>query len=157
VVEVPQQVLLGHLDVGEEDLVEVGVVGVGQLGQRPADNAGRAHVDDQHADATVLRCLGVGAHVAEAEVGLVGARGPHLLPVHHEVAVTMLGPRRQRGQVAPGVGLAHAEAPGDLPLERGDDEPLLLVIGAVFDDGGGADGEPCGLSERGTMRSVMTS
>ena len=92
VVELAQQVLLGHLHVGEEDLVEVGVVRVGELGQGPAHDARRAHVDDQHADAAVLGRLGVGAHVAQAEVGLVGARGPHLLPVHDEVAVAVLGP-----------------------------------------------------------------
>ena len=73
VIELAEQILLRHLDVGEEDLVEVGMVGVGQLGQGPAHNAGGAHVDEQHTDATVFRHLGVGAHVTHAEIGLVGA------------------------------------------------------------------------------------
>ena len=141
VVELAEEVLLGHLHVGEEDLVEVGVVRVGELGQGPARDAGRAHVDDQHADAAVLGGLGVGAHVAHAVVGLVGPRGPHLLPVHHEVGVAPLGLGGQRGQVAARVGLAHADAPRDLALQRREDEALLLLLVPELDDGGGTDGE----------------
>ena len=110
---------------------------------------GRAHVDDEHADAAVLGRLGVGAHVAHAVVGLVGARGPHLLPVDDEVAVTLLGLGAERRQVAAGVGLAHADAPGDLALQRREDEALLLLLGAELDDGGGADGEALRVERTG--------
>ena len=141
VVALAEQVLLGHFHVGEEHLVEVGVVRAGQLGQGSARDAGRAHVDDEHADTAVLRRLGVGAHVAQAVVGVVGPRRPHLLPVHRELPVALFGRGAQRSEVAAGVGLAHAEAPRDLALERRDDEALLLVVGPVLDDGGRADGE----------------
>ena len=75
---------------------------------------GVRHVDDEHADAGVLGGVGIGAHEAEAVVGVVGARGPHLLAVHDEAVPVELGPGAQAGQVAAGVGLAHAQAPADL-------------------------------------------
>ena len=49
------QVLLGHAHVGEEHLVEVAEVLVGELGERSPFDAGRRGVDDERADALVLR------------------------------------------------------------------------------------------------------
>ncbi len=139
--QLAEEVLLGHHDVAEEDLVEVGMVLIGQLGQRAARDARCAHVNEDHADAAVLGLPGIGADVAHAVVGLVGPRGPHFLPVHHEVAVPPLGSRGERGEVAAHVGLAHAEAPRDLALQGRQDETLLLVLGPELHDGGGANGE----------------
>ena len=81
----PDQVRLRDAHVGEEHLVEVAEVRVAELGERPALDAGRRHVDDQRADALVLRRVGIGAHEAEAPVGVVRARRPHLLAVHDEL------------------------------------------------------------------------
>ena len=64
VVEPADEVLARHHDVGEEHLGEVGRAG--DVAQRPDLDARRVHVDDQQADALVLRHVGVGAHVAEA-------------------------------------------------------------------------------------------
>ena len=91
----------------------------------------------------------VGADVAQAEVRLVGARRPHLLPVHHEMPVVQFGPGGQRRQVAPRVGLAHAEAPRDLALQGREDEAFLLGVGAVLDDGCRADGQALRIQRAG--------
>ena len=80
------------LDVGEEDLVEVGMVAVGQLGEGTGLDARRAHVDDENTDAGVLGGVGVGAHEAEAVVGVVGPGGPYLLAVHHELVADAARP-----------------------------------------------------------------
>ena len=64
VVQLADQVLARHLDVGEEHLGEVGRAG--EVAERPDLDAGRVHVDDQQRDALVLRRVGIGAHVAEA-------------------------------------------------------------------------------------------
>ena len=96
VVQLAQQVLARHDDVGEEHLVEVGMVAVHQARERPGVDAGRVHVEQEHADAAVLRCIRIGAHEADAAVGVVRAAGPDLLAVHDEVVVEHLGPGRQR-------------------------------------------------------------
>src|SRR4051812_8706522 len=138
-VQFAEEVLSGHHHVGEEHLVEVGVLGVGELGQGPAGDARRAHVDHQRTDALVLGRVGIGAHEAKAPVGVVRPRGPDLLAVDDEVVAVEYGPGRQAGQVAARSRLAHTETPGDLGPQRGEDPPLLLLVGAVVDDRRGAD------------------
>ena len=157
VVEVADEVLGRHLDVGEEHLVEVRVVVVGQLGDRPVLDAGRPHVDDEDADALVLRGGRIGAHEAEAPVGVLRTRRPHLLPVHDEPVAVEHRPRGERGEVAAGVGLAHAEAPADLGPQRRQREPLLLpcvpwsrIDGVMID-------RPCGLRVLRIFRRVSSS
>ncbi len=149
VVQLADEVLGGDLHVGEEDLVEVRVLAVGELGDGPGLDARGLHVDDEHADAGVLGGVGVGAHEAEAEVGVVRARGPHLLAVDHEAVPVQLGPGAQAGQVAAGVGLAHAQAPADLGTQRGQRVPGLLLLGAPVEDGRGDDGQALGVAAAG--------
>ena len=137
----PTRFSCGHAHVGEEHLVEVAEVLVGELGERPALDARRLHVDDQRADALVLRRVGIGAHEAEAPVGVVRARRPHLLAVDDELVAVEHGARLQAREVAAGAGLAHAEAPRDLGPQRREQEPLLLLGRAVVDDRRGDDAE----------------
>ena len=63
----PTRFSAGTSDVGEEHLGEVG--GAAQVPQRAHLDARRVHVDDEQADALVLRRVRVGAHVAEAHLG----------------------------------------------------------------------------------------
>jgi hypothetical protein len=107
-------VLARHLDVLEEDLVEVRAILVHQLRQWTHADSGALHVDDEHADAPVLGGLRIGAHEAEAQVRVGGTRGPDLLSVDDEDVVLQRGTRREAGEVAARAGLAHAEAPGDV-------------------------------------------
>ena len=97
-------------------------------------DARRLHVDDHDADAAVLRRVGVGAHEAEAVVGVVRSRGPDLLAADHEVVAVHLGARRQAGEVAARAGLAHSQAPGDLGAQRRQQVLLLEEVAAVVED-----------------------
>ena len=113
-VELADQVLGRHLDVVEEHLVEVEVVGRHDRAERPAGQAGAVGRDHQGADALVLGRVGVGADEGEDDVGVVRPRGPHLLPVDDEPVAVEDRPGAQAGQVGAGVGLAHAQRRGDL-------------------------------------------
>ena len=134
VVELADEILPRDDDIGEEDLVEVRIRGLGQFGDGPVLDARRAHVDHQHADALVLRRVRVGAHETEAPVGVLRAGGPHLLAVHDELVAVFDGAHREGGKVAPRVGFAHAEAPADLGAQRRQRPPFTLFGRAVVDD-----------------------
>ena len=113
-VERADQILLGHPHVGEEHFVEVAELVVGKLGEGPAFDSRRRRVDDERADALVLGRSRIGTHEAQAPVGVVRARRPHLLPVHHELVADQLRARLEAREVAPGAGFTHAETPRDL-------------------------------------------
>ena len=68
---------------GEEHLVELR--GAGELVDRPDLDALLVHRHQQVGQAAVALRAGLGAGDHEAPVGLVGQRGPHLLPVDHPV------------------------------------------------------------------------
>ncbi len=140
-VERADQVLLGHAHVGEEHFVEVAEVFVGKLGERAPLDAGRRRVDDQRADALVLGRARIGAHEAQAPVGVMRARCPHLLAVDDELVADQLGARLEACEIAARAGLAHAEAPRDLGAQRGEEELLLLLGRAVVGDRRGDDAE----------------
>ena len=57
-----------------------------------------------------LGAVGVGPAEQEAEVGVVGARGPDLLAVDDEAVAVEHGPGAERREVAARARLAHAEA-----------------------------------------------
>ena len=78
----------------------------------------------------MLGDVGVGAYEGEDEVGVVGAGGPHLLAVDHEVVAVELGPGAEAGEVGAGVGLGHAERGGDVAPQQRDGPLLLLLLGA---------------------------
>ena len=116
----PTRFSAGTRDVGEEDLVEVQVL----LHRTCRRTAGRPRPgsvgrDDQHADALVLGRVGVGAHEGQQEVGVVGARRPHLLAVDDEVVAVEHRAGAQRRQVGAGARLAHAERRGQLARSTG--------------------------------------
>ena len=134
--------IVGHEDVGQEDLVEHG--GAGELAQGPDVDALGVHVDDEVGDAGVLGRVGVGPGQADPEVGRLGQRRPDLLAVEEPAALDLVGPGAQRGQVRPGAGLAEELAPGELAQQGRPDPALLLLVGAVGDDRGqgpGPDGQ----------------
>ena len=83
----------------------------------------------------VLRGVGVGAGQQEDVVGELGLGRPHLLAVDDPLVAVELGPGLEAGQVAAGVGLAEALAPGDGPVQDPRDELLLLLLGAPLQDG----------------------
>ena len=85
--------------------------------------------------------VGIGAHEAEAPVGVVRARRPDLLAVDDEVVAVEHGPRAQAREVAARGRLAHAEAPRDLGPQRREQEPLALLGRAVVADRRGDDPE----------------
>src|SRR5205823_5982168 len=99
---------------------------VGDLPQRPHLDTRRAHVDDEIRDATLLRCLEVGAGETDAPVRELGIARPYLLAVHHPAALDRVGARGHRREVAAGAGLAEQLAP---QLARREDvrQPALLL------------------------------
>ena len=105
----------------------------------------------QGADALVLGRRRVGADIAEAPVRVVGARGPDLLAVDHELVTIEHGPGGEAGQVTAGPGLAHAEAPGQLALQGGQRPPLDLGLGAVVEQRGRHDGQALGVHRPGDV------
>ena len=92
----------------------------------------------------MLRRVVVGAGQADAPPGELGVGGPHLLPVQHPPAVDRRGGGAQAGQVAPRIGLAEQLAPDLLGGEDRADPALLLVVGAVGEQGrsGQVDADP---------------
>src|SRR3954453_21064501 len=127
VAALPHECARRYSYVVEEHLVEVGVLRIDQFWQRPAGDARRLHVDDEHADALVLRRVRLAAHEAEAIAGVVCAGGPDLLAVDDPVVAVEDGARAQPGQVAAGVRFTHADAPCDLTAQRRDEVALLLL------------------------------
>ena len=121
-----EDVLLRHLDVGEEDLVELGVAG--DLDERPHLDAGRVHVDDHVGQVLVPRRVGIAQADEDAEVGDVRERRPDLLAVDEEVVALVLDPRARRGEVAAGVGLGEALAPDLLGAQDLREVALLLLV-----------------------------
>jgi hypothetical protein len=89
-------------DVGEVDLVELGLAG--DLAQRPHLDAGRVHVDHEGGHALVLHGLGVGAGDEHAPARQVGERGPHLLAVDDPLVAVAHALRGEAGEVAAGPG-----------------------------------------------------
>ena len=132
VADAAEDVLLRHLDVGEEDLVELGVAR--DLHERPHLDARRVHVDDHVGQVLVLRRVGVALADEDAEVGDVRERRPDLLAVDEEVVALVLDPRASRGEVAAGVRLREALAPDLLGAEDLREVALLLLLRAPRDD-----------------------
>ena len=137
----PTRLARRHADVGEEDLVEVAEVLVAELGERSGLDARRLHVDQERRDALVLRDVGIGAHEAQAPVGVVGARRPDLLAVDDEIVAVEHGSGRQAREVAARARFAHAEAPRDLGPQRGNEESFALLVGAVIANRRGDDAQ----------------
>ncbi len=132
-VDLAHDVGRGDGDVGEEHLVEVGMAG--DLPERPDLDARGGHVHDEVGDPGVLGDVGVGAGQQDAELGLVGAGVPDLLAVDDPGVTVALGPGAQAGQVGAGAGLAVELAPQLIAAQDGIEVLLLLLGGAVGDEG----------------------
>ena len=94
----PSRWRVGDADLGEEDLVERGAAG--HLAQGPDLDSRGAHVDDEAGEALVLGGVGIGPADDLADVGEMGARGPHLLPGHQPLVAVADGLGLHAGQVA---------------------------------------------------------
>ena len=126
------QVFLGHLHIGEEGFAERR--GAGDQADRANLDARLMHREDHEGDALVL-LGGVGAHQAEDHVRPLAAGGPDLLAVDQPVIALVLGPGRERGEVGAGARLGEALAPAHLPGDDVGNVLLLLILGAVFQQG----------------------
>ena len=78
--------------------------------------------------------VGVGAGQADAPVGALGDRVPHLLAGQLPAAVDPLGLGAQRGEVRAGARLGEQLAPDQLAQQRRLHEPLLLLGGPGLED-----------------------
>ena len=105
-----EQAVGGQLDVGEEDLVELGR-------RRSSARSGRISMPGRsigHRKNEMPSCLarlGVRAGHQDAPVADPSARAPHLLAVDDEVVAVALGLRRQAAEVAAGARLGEQLAP----------------------------------------------
>ena len=98
-----EQPLARHHHVVEEDLVELVRAGHGR--DRSHGDAGRRHVEEEHADPRVLGRVGVGAGEQQAPVGgRVGVARPDLLPVHDEVVAVVVARVRSDARSDPASG-----------------------------------------------------
>ncbi len=78
---------------------------------------------------------GVGAHQAEAPVGVLRARGPDLLAVDQIVVALVLALGLQRGEIRSRARLGEALAPAQFALDDRRDVPALLLLTAIFQQG----------------------
>src|SRR5712692_7697958 len=129
-----------HLDILEEDFVELRVAG--DLHQRPYLDAWALHVDEQVRQAVARVGLLALARDQHAPLGDVRQRRPDFLAVDHVVVALVLGAGLQTRQVAAGVGLAEALAPDLLRREQRRQVALLLVFGPVRDHHRTAHAQP---------------
>ena len=121
------EILLGHLHGVQEHLAEMG---------RSADERDRAsfdalalHVDQQEGDAALLR-TGIGADERETPVGMIGARGPDLLPLDQIMIAHIDAFGLERGEVGTGARLGKALAPAGHALGDAGEMLRLLRLGA---------------------------
>ena len=127
VADLAEQVLLRHLHVGEEDLVELRLAG--DLHERPHLDARRVHVDD-HVGEVLRSAARPGSPSADedAVVGDVRERRPDLLAVDEEVVALVLDARPHGGEVGAGARLGEALAPDLLGREDLREVALLLLL-----------------------------
>lgn len=83
----------------------------------------------------------IGAHKGQDDVGVVGAAGPHLLPVHHEVLVHHIGTGTQTRQIRARTRFAHAQRRRHLGTQDGHRPLPLLLLGAERQQRGGDDAD----------------
>ncbi len=115
--DVAEPLRVGDADVGEEDLVELGVAG--DLAQRPHLDARRLHVDDEVRHALVLGTdSGSVRAMSMPQPSEVGERGPHLLAVDDPLVAVADARVESDGDVGAGAGLAEELAPDLLAGEQ---------------------------------------
>ena len=149
----PDHLVGGHAHVLEVDLVEAVVAG--HVDQGPHLDAGRPHVGHEVGDAAMLGRVRVGAGEHVDPVGVVGARGPDLLPVDDEVVPVADGAGLQRGQVGSRSRLAVALGPGHLGGRDGGQELALLVLAAVQHQAGAHHADALHVHGRARQRRLL--
>ena len=130
--DLADHVLDGHLDAGEEDLVELRLAG--DLAERPHLDAGSLHVDDQVRQPRVAHGGGIAAGDEDAPVCDVGVGRPHLLAVDDEVGAFEPSARAHGREVGACAGLREALAPDLVCREERLEVAGLLGLGAERDD-----------------------
>ncbi len=138
---------VGDMDVGEEDLVELGLTG--DLEQRAHVDAWCLHVDEECRQTLVLGCIGIRTGDDEPERRDVRQGRPHLLTVEDPLVAVSLGPGGQAGNVGPRPGLAEELAPDLLVGEEGSQVARLLLWCPMRDDGGRAHAVTDGVLDPG--------
>jgi hypothetical protein len=138
--DLAQQVLLRHLDVGEEDLVELRLAG--DLAERAHLDAGRLHVDDQVGEPLVALRVRIATADKDAVVGDVSERRPDLLAVDDERAVLSLDRGANCREVGSGARLREALAPDLLGRKDLRQVATLLLLGSVRHDRWAGHAEP---------------
>src|SRR5919202_189268 len=126
-------VLGRHADIGEEDFGELRAAG--DLLQRAHLDARAVHVQDEVGDALVLGDAGVRPRQEHAEVGVGPEARPDLLPVDHPLVALAYGAGLEAGQVGAGIGFRVQLAPDVVGGEHAPQVALLLLLGAVHDQG----------------------
>ncbi len=109
VVDPTEDVVLGRLGIGVEDLVEVAVTG--DVDDRANLDARLIHGHEQERDAGVFGDIGVGPAEREDHVGVPAGGGPDLLAVDDPLVAVELGLAAEPGEIATGIGLGVALAP----------------------------------------------
>ncbi len=141
-----------HEDVGEEDLVELGIAG--HLHERAHVDAWIGHVDDERGDPLLApRFVRIGARQAQAPRGELGVGRPDLAAGHEVAPFGRHGPRRERRQVAPGVGLAEELAPDLRGREDRRQVAQALLLAAVRQQGGSDQVDPDPVHRLGSLRA----
>ena len=136
--DLAEHLVLGDLDVVEEDLGEAGLAV--DLGDRAHGDAGRVHGDEEVGQAAVALGLGVGAEDAEAPVGEGAAAGPRLLAVEHPAvagAVSRAARERMPARSLPASGSDQPWHQISSPAAIGGQEARLLGLGPVLEHGRG--------------------
>src|SRR5690606_11270746 len=118
----------------EEDLREVAVAG--HLPEWPHLDARARHVEQEVADALVLRHVPVGAGEQHAPARPVRRRRPDLLAGDDPLVAVPHRPGREAREVRPGARLAEELAPHLVAPEHRSQEPLTLLLGPVDQDRG---------------------
>ena len=111
-VDVTEAMVVGNAHLVEEHLVEA--CAAGHLAQRADLHARGVHVDDESGEALVLGQVGVRAGDDLADVGVLGARGPHLLSGDHPLVAVTFGAHLQAGEIATGAWLGEQLAGDDV-------------------------------------------
>ena len=142
--QLPATVELAHQHVGRNLHVVVvgGGGGVAAGRDHRVGEAGLLGVQDQDRDALVARQVGVGAGGQPDVVGRLGAGGPQLVAIDHEVVAFQAGGGLQRGEVGAGAGFGVADREQDLAGGDALQELRLLLVGAELHQrrADGADG-----------------
>jgi hypothetical protein len=128
-VQLADQATGGHANVVEEHLTEVALAD--HVDDRADPDAGGVHGDQELADAPMRAGRGIGAGDQVAVLRLAREARPDLLTADDEPVATRLGARRQADQIAAGVGLAHADAEGELAPRDSGHELSTLRLAAV--------------------------